>query len=77
MRCLKRAAATLIMLSVSTALAAFDTSRIEDPEVRECAERALPAKTASQIQRVEVVGKNGHVVHQYDARSNAQFELIA
>ena len=40
---------------------AFDTSRIEDPEVRACAERALPSKTASQLQKVQVAGKNGHV----------------
>ena len=40
---------------------AFDTSRIEDPEVRECANKALPSKTAYQIQRVEVTGSKGHV----------------
>ena len=40
---------------------AFDTSRIEDPEVRACANKALPSKTAYQIQRVEVTGSNGHV----------------
>jgi len=38
---------------------AFDTSRIEDPEVRRCAELALPAETASQIQKIEVIGANG------------------
>ncbi len=40
---------------------AFDTSRIEDPEVRECADRALPTETATQVQKVEVIGTNGHV----------------
>ena len=41
--------------------ASFDTSRIEDPAVRACAERALPARTAHQVQRVEVVGRDGYV----------------
>lgn len=45
----------------STGAAAFDTSRIEDPEVRECADRALPSRTARQIQHVSVVGRNGFV----------------
>ncbi len=40
---------------------AFDTTRIEDPEVRACAERALPTETATQLQRIEVVGANGFV----------------
>jgi len=40
---------------------AFDTSRIEDPEVRACAERALPTRTARQIQRVHVISEDGHV----------------
>ena len=40
---------------------AFDTSRIEDPEVRKCADLALPSQTASQIQKIEVIGANGFV----------------
>ena len=40
---------------------AFDTSLIEDPDVRACAERALPIETASQVQKIEVVGANGFV----------------
>ena len=53
----------IIVLSTFYTVSAlgFDTSRIEDPEVRECANRALPSKTAYQIQRVEVKGSNGHV----------------
>lgn len=38
---------------------AFDTSRIEDPKVRACADRALPTATARQLQRIEVVGADG------------------
>ena len=44
-----------------TPVFAFDTARIEDPEVRECANKALPSKTAYQIQRVEVTGSKGYV----------------
>ena len=44
-----------------TPVFAFDTSRIEDPEVRERANKALPSKTAYQIQRVEFTGSKGHV----------------
>ena len=40
---------------------AFDTSLIEDPDVRACAKRALPIETASQLQKIEVVGANGFV----------------
>ena len=40
---------------------AFDTSRIEDPDVRACANRALPSETATQLQKVKVVGDNGFV----------------
>lgn len=42
-------------------VAAFDTSRITDPQVRACAERALPSATASQLQKVDVVDANGRV----------------
>jgi hypothetical protein len=45
----------------ATSAKAFDTSRIEDPEVRACADRALPAATARQVQKVEVIGANGYV----------------
>lgn len=48
-------------LSTTVPAEAFDTSRIEDPAVRACAERALPSDTAQQLQKVEVVGKNGYV----------------
>ncbi|MEX2481304.1 MAG: outer membrane lipoprotein-sorting protein [Gammaproteobacteria bacterium] len=48
------------LLSLSS-VHAFDTSRIEDPAVRACAERALPTATARQIQKVEVIGANGYV----------------
>jgi len=53
----------LVALSIFVAVDSFgfDTSRIEDPEVRECANKALPAKTAYQVQKVEVVGSNGYV----------------
>ena len=61
MRVLSTTAVTLISLSLALGVSAFDTSRIEDPEVRACADRALPSATARQIQKVEVVGKNGHV----------------
>lgn len=50
----------VFMLLTPLACGAFDTSRIEDTEVRECANRALPSATARQIQQVEVVGKSGH-----------------
>ena len=53
--------ATFLLLIVVSNVFGFDTSRIEDPEVRACADRALPAKTAYQIQKVEVVGANGFV----------------
>ena len=51
----------IIVATFTASGVAFDTSRIEDPEVRACAERALPSKTASQLQKVQVTGKNGHV----------------
>ena len=50
----------LILLGANGATA-FDTTRIEDPDVRACADRALPSQTATQIQKVEVTGKNGYV----------------
>lgn len=59
--CFYVAVAWLASLSMAITAPAFDTSRIEDPEVRACADRALPAKTASQVQKVEVTAKNGHV----------------
>ena len=46
---------------VTLRASAFDPARIEDPEVRACAERALPTETASQLQKIEVVGANGFV----------------
>lgn len=55
------ARAALLVSAFAGAAHGFDTSRIEDPEVRECADRALPMATARQLQRVEVVGKNGFV----------------
>ena len=54
-----RSCAAFVLLT-PLACGAFDTSRIEDTEVRECADRALPSATARQIQQVEVVGKSGH-----------------
>ena len=58
----RRAFVIGIVLCLSTfGAVAFDTTRIEDPEVRACAERALPTKTATQVQKVQVVGANGYV----------------
>ena len=54
-------ATVLGLFLTATNAPAFDTSRIEDPEVRACADRALPTNTAQQLQKVEVVGKNGFV----------------
>ena len=51
----------LISAMMSFNALAFDTSRIEDPEVRACADRALPTKTAYQLQKVEVIGSGGYV----------------
>ena len=51
---------TVLCLSTFGAVA-FDTARIEDPDVRACADRALPTKTATQVQKVQVVGTNGYV----------------
>lgn len=39
---------------------AFDTSRIHDPAVRACVERALPTATARQVQQLTAVGKDGY-----------------
>ncbi len=47
------------VLFMSLNVSAFDTSRIEDAEVRACADRALPASTLSMTQRVEVHGSQG------------------
>ena len=60
-RCFYVAVAGLANLSMAITAPAFDTSRIEDAEVRACADRTLPTKTASQVQKVEITGKNGHV----------------
>jgi len=51
----------LVMLVAMQTARAFDTSRIADPAVRACAERALPSESARQIQRLEAVGKDGYV----------------
>ncbi len=40
---------------------AFDTSNIEDPQVRACADSSLPRNTLSQLQHVAVIGANGYV----------------
>ena len=39
---------------------AFDTSRIHDPAVRACVERALPTATARQVQQLTAIGKDGY-----------------
>ena len=52
-----------ILLTTTHGAVAFDTSRIDDPEVRACADRALPTSTAQQIQKVAVTGKDGYVRH--------------
>ena len=57
---IKLFASSLAIFCIPLASSAFDTSRIEDPEVKACADRSLPARTASQLQRVKVIGKNGH-----------------
>lgn len=46
---------------IHSGVAAFDTSRIEDAAVRDCADRSLPSRTAAQMQKVTVTGKNGFV----------------
>ncbi len=51
----------LVCVFIINSSYSFDTSRIEDAEVRACADKALPARTAYQIQKVEVVGQGGHV----------------
>ena len=50
-----------VFLTLSFQSPAFDTSGIEDPEVRECAERSIPENTLSQVQLVRVAGANGYV----------------
>lgn len=51
-----------LLLALAAAPApAFDTSRIHDPEVKGCVERALPTKTARQVQAMEAIGKDGYV----------------
>ena len=54
------AISTIAFTFGSAGAAAYNTDRIEDPDVRACADRALPNETASQLQRVKVIGKNGH-----------------
>lgn len=56
-----REAVLLGCLLASAAAPAFDTTRIEDDEVRACADRALPSKTAEQVQRIAVTGADGTV----------------
>ena len=56
-----RHAFAIALCLVTLPASAFDTALIEDPEVRACAERALPTATASQLQKIEVVGANGFV----------------
>jgi hypothetical protein len=51
----------LFLLTMPLTAHAFDTSRIADPEVKACVERALPSKTARQIQKLEAVGNDGFV----------------
>ena len=46
---------------VAAEVPAFDTSNIEDPDVRACAERSIPESTLSQTQLVRVTGANGFV----------------
>jgi hypothetical protein len=58
----RRARVFVIALCLITSgSAAFDTTRIGDPEVRACADRALPTETATQLQKIEAVGANGFV----------------
>ena len=52
---------TIALCFVTFGANAFDTARIEDAEVRACAERALPTETASQLQKIEVIGANGFI----------------
>ncbi|MCZ6665913.1 MAG: outer membrane lipoprotein-sorting protein [Gammaproteobacteria bacterium] len=51
----------IVLYTLTFGAVAFDTARIEDPDVRACADRALPTKTATQVQKVQVVGANGYV----------------
>ncbi|MGE0484514.1 MAG: outer membrane lipoprotein-sorting protein [Gammaproteobacteria bacterium] len=54
-------AASVIGTLVVGPASAYDTSRIEDPQVHARAARALPAHTAHPVQRVEIIGRNGGV----------------
>lgn len=55
----RRATLLAIGLTVFAAFAAADTSRIEDPVVRACAERALPERAMFQALTVRVVDHTG------------------
>jgi len=52
---------TSMALYSSESVHAFDTSGIEDPKVRACADRSIPQDTMRQTQMVKVVGGNGFV----------------
>jgi hypothetical protein len=52
---------SLLLLAGPGAAVAFDTSRIADPTVRECANRALPTDSARQVQALKAIGKDGYV----------------
>ena len=51
----------LFLITMPLTAYPFDTSRISDPEVKACVERALPSKAARQIQKLQAVGNDGFV----------------
>lgn len=55
------AGVALLALLAAGHARAFDTSRIADPEVRACADRALPADSASMVQSVRVTDREGYM----------------
>ena len=60
-RCPLLVGLTLAQLVLPPAASAFDTSRIHDPVVKDCVDRALPNRNAWQVQHLQAIGKDGFV----------------